>query len=922
MRALALLLALSLAPPAAPATEDAPAAARAFAKSLLAADAKVREGLLAQSGRPAAGDVVDALLQAGNDLRRSNDLVGALDAFETAMRVADREGLAAPGAQARREAGHVLSVFGRYAESRAYVEQARQTYRRLGDTLMEARTNVNLGILARYTGDLDGALRAYAEARARAEELKDDRLVAITLNNTGVVHISRGDLRLALDALAEGLSRFDSPDAQLTADLLGNLGAVHFEQGNFELALDYLTRSIQVQEKLGNEFGAIFERVQAAGVLVQLGRSADARARLEESAAMADKGGAQEAAAHAHAFLARLLLDEGHKEGAGLEIERAVTAARGGNLDALIPILCQQAVTLVALGRAQAALAPADDALAAAERIDSDRRRADGWNAKGIALAGLGRDDEAAAAFEQSIRATEALRHQVAGDEVERQRFLEARMSSYEGLLRLAARKGGAEDALAQAERGRARALVEALAGGRTRLDGLLTAAERERQVALREALARAGALVQQRERAEPPDPGGVAGARETLRDARRQYEAFRSEVFAAHPEIQSRSGQTVPWRLDATRALLDERTLALSYAVTDDETYLFALTRSGPLRLSTLPSGRRALEDATRRFRQALAGRDLDVRAQARALCGMLLAPVRRDLPSYDRLVVVPDGPLWELPFQALECRPGRYLLEDRSVAYAPSFTALLEMSRRPERSGETRGLLALGDPLVDERQRRQVASLHRGADLGPLPEAADEVRALGRLYGADSVVYVGDQARETRFKAEASRHRLLHFAAHGLVNDASPLYSQLVLARPEAGEGEDGLLEAWEIMEMDLHADVAVLSACETGRGRLGRGEGLIGLSWAFAVAGCPTTVVSQWKVDSRSTSKLMIGFHGALAKGGSPAQALRAAALRVKSDSRYAHPFYWAGFIVMGRDAPGTPPSGRLTPPAALR
>ena len=169
---------------------------------------------------------------------------------------------------------------------------------------------------------------------------------------------------------------------------------------------------------------------------------------------------------------------------------------------------------------------------------------------------------------------------------------------------------------------------------------------------------------------------------------------------------------------------------------------------------------------------------------------------------------------------------------------------------------------------------------------------------------------------------KSEAGRHRLLHFAAHGLLNDASPMYSQLVLARPAAGEADDGRLEAWEIMEMDLHADVAVLSACDTGRGRQGRGEGLIGLSWAFSVAGCPTTVVSQWKVDSRSTSKLMLAFHGALADGRAAADALRAAALRVKADRRYAHPFYWAGFIVVGPGLTVQPGSSRLTPPPAVR
>jgi CHAT domain-containing protein len=104
-------------------------------------------------------------------------------------------------------------------------------------------------------------------------------------------------------------------------------------------------------------------------------------------------------------------------------------------------------------------------------------------------------------------------------------------------------------------------------------------------------------------------------------------------------------------------------------------------------------------------------------------------------------------------------------------------------------------------------------------------------------------------------------------------------------------------------------------VLSACETGRGRVGRGEGLIGLSWAFFVAGCPTTVVSQWSVDSESTSRLMLGFHRALARGRSRAEASRDAALALKRDRRWAHPFHWAPFIVVGADGVwGRSPKGR--------
>jgi CHAT domain-containing protein len=134
--------------------------------------------------------------------------------------------------------------------------------------------------------------------------------------------------------------------------------------------------------------------------------------------------------------------------------------------------------------------------------------------------------------------------------------------------------------------------------------------------------------------------------------------------------------------------------------------------------------------------------------------------------------------------------------------------------------------------------------------------------------------------------------------------------MYSQLLLAQSEADTNEDGLLEAWEIMKLNLNADLVVLSACDTARGRVGAGEGMIGLSWAFFVAGSPTSVLSQWKIDSASTTELMLEFHRRLksqmasnADSFSAARALRDADLKLLRSDRYRHPFYWAGFVVAG-------------------
>jgi CHAT domain-containing protein len=121
------------------------------------------------------------------------------------------------------------------------------------------------------------------------------------------------------------------------------------------------------------------------------------------------------------------------------------------------------------------------------------------------------------------------------------------------------------------------------------------------------------------------------------------------------------------------------------------------------------------------------------------------------------------------------------------------------------------------------------------------------------------------------------------------------------------QGDRNEDGLLEAWELMRMDLRADLVVLSACETARGRFGAGEGVIGLSWAMFVAGAPATVVSQWKVESASTRELMLGFHQRLIapsrKPETKAEALRLAALKLMKNPATSHPFYWAGFVLVG-------------------
>src|SRR5829696_5967453 len=558
-------------------------------------------------------------------------------------------------------------------------------------------------------------------------------------------------------------------------------------------------------------------------------------------------------------------------------------------------------------------------AVVQAEEINAPEELWKGREQVGRALRALGQPAEARRSFLSAIATVERVRREVAGGEQQQQSFLENRLSPWLGMVELLVSRREYAEALTFAEASKARVLLDALRTGRgAGLRQSLSPAERQAEEGRRLKLVSLNSQLNGEARRDKPDPARVAALRAEVEKARLEYEDFETQLYGAHPELRVQRGEAPVITAGELAALLpDDASALLEYVVADAETYLFAVTKAAgkseaDVRVYTLPVEREELAKQTEAFRQQPAGRDLGFRAPALKLYELLLKPAEAQLRGKTNLVIAPDNTLWDLPFQALLNGSNRFLLEEAAVAYAPSLTVLREMTRRRNNQGADAApatLLALGNPLLGKEAVNRAALTLRGGKLDPLPEAEQEVRALGRLYGASrSKVYTGAEAREDLFKSEAGRARILHFAAHGLVNNASPMYSHLALAA--GGANEDGLLEAWELTRLDLKADLAVLSACETARGRVGAGEGMIGLSWAMFIAGVPSLVVSQWKVESAGTRDLMVEFHRGLlappAPGGArPAKAgaLRRAALRLMKNPGTAHPFYWAGFVLVG-------------------
>jgi CHAT domain-containing protein len=311
------------------------------------------------------------------------------------------------------------------------------------------------------------------------------------------------------------------------------------------------------------------------------------------------------------------------------------------------------------------------------------------------------------------------------------------------------------------------------------------------------------------------------------------------------------------------------------------------------------------------------------DARVALRALDGLLIQPIRRLLPpeSGSLLTIIPHGPLFLLSFAALQNPAGQYLIEHHAIHYVPA-GVVLQLAEEHK----------IASPPVDDRyllvaDPRTPPPLPGGKQLPPLPGTRNEISQVARLLPASRVTTaVGAEATEDRVRRIAGDRRVIHFATHGVIRTDDPLESFLALEVPAPGAARitgptwqnDGRLTVREIYDIDLNADLVVLSACRTGLGPVS-GDGVAGLARAFLYAGTPSVVATLWDVADEPAALLMPTFYGSLRRTPDKAQALRTAQLRLLKALRAGgvkvagtlgpvtlreHPVLWAGFIVVGR------------------
>ena len=363
------------------------------------------------------------------------------------------------------------------------------------------------------------------------------------------------------------------------------------------------------------------------------------------------------------------------------------------------------------------------------------------------------------------------------------------------------------------------------------------------------------------------------------------------------------RNKRFAPVSIRSIQRKLAASEVLLEYVLGEPKSYVLVVTANNS-RVVRLPE-RKAIEKMVNDYTAAVRGRR-QARQEARKLFDALLQPLS-DKGGSSRYVVVPDGVLNLVPFDALINSEGRYVVESHTVSYAPSATTLYLLRTQPFKGKLPNNLIAVGGVPYGNSGLKKTA-VERGYkpndEFDDLPDSKAEVRAAASaLTKTKPTLLIGPAATETKVKEELLRQfGYIHLAVHAFTDPNPDRASLVVLADPS--KAEDGFIQAAEILRMKLPAKLVVLSACDTNIGPIEGQAGPSTLSTAFLLAGARTVISTLWPVRDRASLVLMQGFYEHLGQGQSPADSMTAAKREVLAKlGGEGLPIDWAGFVVQG-------------------
>jgi CHAT domain-containing protein/Tfp pilus assembly protein PilF len=404
------------------------------------------------------------------------------------------------------------------------------------------------------------------------------------------------------------------------------------------------------------------------------------------------------------------------------------------------------------------------------------------------------------------------------------------------------------------------------------------------------------------------------------LSQAEDSYMRLISKMREENPETANLVSPELSRQELVQEILTDDKTALIEYFLGEKRSYMFLITKN-TADFHPLPS-RQEIEKSVKGYLKLICEppqKEFLGRLGAMRLFDEFLLPLTdRKYRRIEKLVIVPDGILYYLPFETLMAgqknRASKYLINQFQVSYAPSSSVLMYLLDKKAAPRSPSGLLAFGDPVypdVKTPSPKGIAVenilvefyLNQGFKFFPIPYTRDEIRAISKYFPKGKKdIFLGQDAREENIKKPPrNEYQVVHFACHGFLDENQPFRSALVLCQDQERE-EDGFLQVRELYNLRLKANLVVLSACHSGRGKLEKGEGILGLTRMFFYSGSKSVLSTLWSVNDQSTARFMKIYYRYLAKGQKIGEALRFTKLDM-IQSKFSHPYYWAGFILNG-------------------
>ncbi|MEB3831783.1 CHAT domain-containing protein [Phormidium sp. CCY1219] len=793
---------------------------------------------------------------------------------------------------------------GQYAEALQFYQQALDIAREMNDRSSITSQLNNIGLVHYYRGQYPEALQFYREALRIAREINDREGVGAVLDNLGVVYGSRGEYERALASFEGALEiRREMGDRRGIGTTLNNIALIYYSRGQYAEALQFYKDALDLAREIGDRVSAIRRLNNIGGVYDSLGQYPEAvqfyREGLEMGREIGDRPAVgyllnnlgatygkqgqypEELQSYRQALAISREIGDRALSGTTLnnigtaylhlqQSEKALDFYRQG-LEIAREIGNQVGVgkSLNNLGKVYATLGETETALDFYRQgLEILRGIGDGAGI-GHILNNMGRLYREVGEYQQAeeylfaaIEELEKLRPGLTDKELIS--LFETQLESYELLQSVLVKREKFNRGLEVAERGRARAFITLLAKRRSpnwqEFESVEMPTVAQIQTVAREQNATIVeyAIVEEAIYIWTIAPTGeISFHSVTLTDTSLATIAEGARVEAAIGR-GSRVETSLSWLVRGTRDRL------LDFNVAAQE------TRSNPV-----PS----VSDRYPRLQQ---------------LHSLLIEPIAHLLPAdpQQRIILIPHQSLFLVPFSALQDSSGRFLIEKHTLIAAPSIQVLALTHQQRERvSGDN--ILVVGNPTMPTMP---TVVGQPPEPLSPLPHAEREAMEIARLFHTTALT--GNQATKARVLAELPEARIVHLATHGVLDDFGTDVPGAIALAPS--ESDRGWLMAGEIVDLPFNAELVVLSACNTGRGKI-TGDGAIGLSRALMSAGVPSIIVSLWSVPDAPTATLMSEFYRHLQHHPDKAQALRQAMLTTMKT--HPNPRNWAGFLLMG-------------------